>query len=221
MKDMMRILDQSPVVPVASIPNRADSISVARALQAGGIHIIEVMFRTKGALPAIEAIAGEFPRMHVGAGTVWTAAQAQNAIDAGAQFIVSPGGVEAVYEVCMDNGVPYLPGIQTVTEAAAWWQRGLTALKFFPAAAAGGPAALKAMGTVLPEVQFVPTGGISLKSAAGYLALANVPCVCGSWLVPLSAMETQDWARVETLAAQACEWLADGNQPFAASALNR
>jgi 2-dehydro-3-deoxyphosphogluconate aldolase/(4S)-4-hydroxy-2-oxoglutarate aldolase len=206
---------------VASIPNRADSISMARALQAGGIHIIEVMFRTRGALPAIEAIAGEFPRMQVGAGTVWTAEQARDAIAAGAGFIVSPGGMDEVYDVCMEHAVPYLPGVQTVTEAAHWWRRGLRALKFFPAAAAGGPAALKAMGAVLPEVQFVPTGGISLKSAPDYLALPNVPCVCGSWLVPLGALDTQDWARVETLAAQACEWLADGTQPFAASALNR
>lgn len=205
MKDMLRVMNQSPVIPVASLPPGVNAPALAGALQAGGIHIIEITFRTDAALPSIEAIRNAWPDMCVGAGTVWTAEQAKSAIDAGAEFVVSPGGVDEVYDVCAESEVAYLPGIQTVTEAGYWSRVGLNALKFFPASAAGGPSALKAMAAVLPGVQFCPTGGINLNNARDYLALPNVPCVGGSWLLEKQALAQGDWAQVESLAAQACE----------------
>ena len=205
MKDMLRVMDQSPVIPLATLPPGVNAPALAGALQAGGIHIIEIALRTDAALPSIEAIRNAWPDMCVGAGTVWTPEQARSAIEAGAEFIVSPGGVDEVYEVCEELGVAYLPGVQTVTEAGYWSRVGLNALKFFPAGAAGGPSALKAIAAVLPGVQWCPTGCFNLKNAREYLALANVPCVGGSWLLEKQALAQGDWAQVESLAAQACE----------------
>jgi len=199
------VLGLSRVIPVAVLPDDADAAAVAQALLRGGVPVIEVTLRTAGALDAIGRIAREVPGVCAGAGTVWNARDAERAIEQGARFIVSPGRTDDVLEVCQSWGVPYLPGVQTVSEAAHWVRQGLRAVKFFPAGVAGGVAALKALGSVLPELLFCPTGGITAASAPDYLALPQVPCIGGSWLVEQEAVARGDWARIEALAAEAAK----------------
>lgn len=203
MTDIREVLKLSPVIPVAVIPDGADAVALARALLAGGVPVIEVTLRTPGAVDAIARIAAEVPEVFVGAGTVWTAEDAARAIDAGARFVVSPGRADSAMETCRARGVPYLPGVQTVSEAAHFAELGLPAVKFFPASVAGGVAALKALSSVLPNLAFCPTGGISAATAPDYLALPSVPCVGGSWVAEQDAVAAGDWSRIESLAAAA------------------
>jgi 2-dehydro-3-deoxyphosphogluconate aldolase / (4S)-4-hydroxy-2-oxoglutarate aldolase len=199
----MNLLDIAPVVPVAVLDDPNHAVSLARALLAGGIGIIEVTLRSNAALPAIERIAAEVPEMIVGAGTLITPWQVTAAVAAGARFLVSPGTTPALLDALADTGQPYLPGVCTVSEILAVLERGVTQMKFFPAETAGGTTALRALAGPLPQVRFCPTGGISLDKAADYLALPNVDCVGGSWLTPAAALASGDWARIERLAAEA------------------
>jgi 2-dehydro-3-deoxyphosphogluconate aldolase/(4S)-4-hydroxy-2-oxoglutarate aldolase len=201
--DARPILELSPVIPVVTIPDASDAAALGRALLDGGIDIVEVTLRSAAGIAAIEALRADCRELCVGAGTVWTQAQTSDAIAAGAQFIVSPGFADAVLSECTDQNVPYLPGVQTVTETARLVQRGARAVKFFPASVAGGPAALKAFATVFPGLMFCPTGGITLETAPDYLALECVPCVGGGWLVPEAALASRDWDAIHTGAAAA------------------
>jgi 2-dehydro-3-deoxyphosphogluconate aldolase/(4S)-4-hydroxy-2-oxoglutarate aldolase len=173
---------------------------MARALVAGGIRMLEVTLRTPQALACIEAIARDVPEAVVGAGTVRTRADAQAASMAGALFAVSPGYTPALGQACRDVGLALLPGVATGGEIMLAQQDGLTELKFFPAMQAGGPAMLKAWSGPFFDVKFCPTGGVTLKNAPDFLALPNVECVGGSWLVPADALVQGDWARVTQLA---------------------
>jgi 2-dehydro-3-deoxyphosphogluconate aldolase / (4S)-4-hydroxy-2-oxoglutarate aldolase len=197
------LLDLSPVMPVVVLDDAADAIPVARALLAGGIRVIELTLRTPAALDAIRRVSAEVADIVVGAGTVTTADQAKQAADAGASFLVTPGCTEQVLAACFDTGLPFLPGASTISEAMRLAEQGLTALKFFPAEAAGGAAYLKAVAGPLPRLRFCPTGGITPDNAPGYLALPTVGCVGGSWLTPRDALAAKDFARVESLARQA------------------
>lgn len=197
------LLDLSPVMPVVVLDDTADAVPVARALRAGGIRAIELTLRTPAALDAIRRVSAEVADIVVGAGTVTTPGQAKQAADAGAAFLVTPGSTDRVLDACFDTGLPFLPGASTVSEAMRLAERGLTALKFFPAEAAGGVAWLKAVAGPLPELRFCPTGGVTPDNAPGYLALPTVGCVGGSWLTPRDALSTGDFARVESLARQA------------------
>ena len=203
MNGILPILQRVPVIPVAVIPRDLDPVNMASALLAGGIPVMEVTLRTPEGLPAIRRIHKEMEQMCVGAGTAWTAREAEEAIAAGAEFVVSPGRSDAVHAACLAHGVPYLPGVQTVSEAAYWMGQGLEAVKFFPASVAGGPAALKAFSSVLPGLSFCPTGGVSAANAPEYLALPSVPCVGGGWLFEKDAMAEGHWGRIQTLAATA------------------
>jgi 2-dehydro-3-deoxyphosphogluconate aldolase/(4S)-4-hydroxy-2-oxoglutarate aldolase len=203
MLDARPILKRGPVIPVVTVPDAADAPAIGQALLDGGIDIIEVTLRSAAGVSAIGEMRSSCPRLCVGAGTVWTQSQAADAIAAGAEFVVSPGFADAVLGECLDKAVPYLPGVQTVTEAARLVQRGARALKFFPASVAGGPAALKAFAAVFPGLEFCPTGGISPESAADYLALDCVPCVGGGWLTPENVLAARDWATIRSAAAVA------------------
>lgn len=196
------ILETSPVIPVVTIEPGVDAVALARALIAGGISIIEVTLRTPSALDAIRRIGESVPEMRLGAGTVWTASQAKAAVDAGARFLVSPGISDEVLDASRELDVSILPGAQTASEVAHWVRRGLSAVKFFPAEPAGGVPALKALAAVFPGLEFCPTGGISVDSAADYLALKAAPCVGGSWLTPAKALAAGDFASVTKLARQ-------------------
>ncbi|MFD0021579.1 bifunctional 4-hydroxy-2-oxoglutarate aldolase/2-dehydro-3-deoxy-phosphogluconate aldolase [Streptomyces sp. NPDC058382] len=197
------VLDLAPVVPVVVLEDAADAVPLARALVAGGLPAIEVTLRTAAALDAIKAIAAEVPDAVVGAGTVISARNVSDTVAAGARFLVSPGWTDTLLDAMKASGVPFLPGVSTTSEVVALLERGVTEMKFFPAEAAGGTAYLKALSAPLPQARFCPTGGISLASAPSYLALPNVGCVGGSWMVPGDAVAAGDWARVERLAAEA------------------
>ncbi|MER5277043.1 bifunctional 4-hydroxy-2-oxoglutarate aldolase/2-dehydro-3-deoxy-phosphogluconate aldolase [Streptomyces sp. NPDC002809] len=197
------VLDLAPVVPVVVLEDAADAVPLARALVAGGLPAIEVTLRTAAALDAIKAIAAEVPDAVVGAGTVISARNVSDTVAAGARFLVSPGWTDALLDAMKASGVPFLPGVSTTSEVVALLERGVTEMKFFPAEAAGGTAYLKALSAPLPQARFCPTGGISLASAPSYLALPNVGCVGGSWMIPGDAVAARDWSRVERLATEA------------------
>ncbi|GGY91260.1 bifunctional 4-hydroxy-2-oxoglutarate aldolase/2-dehydro-3-deoxy-phosphogluconate aldolase [Streptomyces sp. WAC04189] len=204
------VLDLAPVVPVVVVDDLADAVPLARALVAGGLPAIEVTLRTPVALDAIRAIAAEVPDAVVGAGTVVTAEQVAEVVAAGARFLVSPGWTDALLTAMRDSGVPFLPGVSTTSEVVALLERGVREMKFFPAEAAGGTAYLKALAAPLPQARFCPTGGIGPTSAPRYLALPNVGCVGGSWMLPKDAVASRDWGRVEALAREAAGLSAGG-----------
>ncbi|MEV8015317.1 bifunctional 4-hydroxy-2-oxoglutarate aldolase/2-dehydro-3-deoxy-phosphogluconate aldolase [Streptomyces sp. NPDC086554] len=197
------VLDLAPVIPVVVVEDVADAVPLARALVTGGLPAIEVTLRTPAALDAIRAIAAEVPDAAVGAGTVISAQGVADSVGAGARFLVSPGWTETLLGAMQESGVPFLPGVSTTSEVVALLERGVSEMKFFPAEAAGGTAYLKSLGGPLPQARFCPTGGISLTSAPSYLALPNVGCVGGSWMLPTEAIAAKDWTRVEKLTREA------------------
>jgi 2-dehydro-3-deoxyphosphogluconate aldolase/(4S)-4-hydroxy-2-oxoglutarate aldolase len=201
----VNVLDLSPVVPVVVLEDRAHAVPLARALLAGGVPVIEVTLRSDAALDAVRAIAAEVPGMVVGAGTVCSAAQAEAAVAAGAQFLVSPGSTDGLLDALADQSVPFLAGVATPSEMLRLLERGIAEAKLFPASAVGGTALLKAVAGPLPQLRFCPTGGISPASAPEFLALPNVGCVGGSWLAPADALAAGDWGRVTALAAEAAK----------------
>ncbi|WP_344074795.1 bifunctional 4-hydroxy-2-oxoglutarate aldolase/2-dehydro-3-deoxy-phosphogluconate aldolase [Streptomyces crystallinus] len=200
---MTSVLDLAPVVPVVVLDDAADAVPLARALVAGGLPAIEVTLRTPAALDAIRAIADSVPEAVVGAGTVVSASGVADAVAAGARFLVSPGWTGGLLDAMSASGVPFLPGVATASEVVALLERGIHEMKFFPAEAAGGTAYLKSLAGPLPAARFCPTGGISLASAPTYLALPNVGCVGGTWMLPRDAVGLRDWGRVERLSREA------------------
>ncbi|MFD9187920.1 bifunctional 4-hydroxy-2-oxoglutarate aldolase/2-dehydro-3-deoxy-phosphogluconate aldolase [Streptomyces phaeochromogenes] len=197
------VLELAPVVPVVVVDDVADAVPLARALVAGGLPAIEVTLRTPVALDAIRAIADGVPEAVVGAGTVISPDQVAQSVAAGARFLVSPGWTDVLLDAMKASGVPFLPGVSTTSEVVALLERGVSDMKFFPAQAAGGTAYLKSLAGPLPQARFCPTGGIGPAVAPEYLALPNVLCVGGSWMLPPDAIAGGDWARVESLAREA------------------
>ncbi len=200
-----QVMQDAPVIPVIVLHDVAHAVPMARALLAGGIRMLEITLRTPQALACMEAIARDVPDAIVGAGTVRSAADAQAASMAGAQFVVSPGYTHQVAKACHDLGLPLLPGVATGSEIMMAQEDGFTELKFFPAMQAGGTAMLKAWSGPFGDVAFCPTGGVTLQNAPELLALPNVLCVGGSWLVPAEALAKGDWARVTQLAKDAAQ----------------
>jgi 2-dehydro-3-deoxyphosphogluconate aldolase/(4S)-4-hydroxy-2-oxoglutarate aldolase len=196
----LQVMQDAPVIPVIVLTDVAHAVPMARALVAGGIRMLEVTLRTPQALACIEAIAKAVPEAVVGAGTVRSKADAQAAANAGARFAVSPGYTSAVGQACRDAGLALLPGVATGSEIMMAQEDGFTQLKFFPAMQAGGPAMLKAWSGPFFDVLFCPTGGVTLQNAPEFLALPNVVCVGGSWIVPADAMTSGDWSRITQLA---------------------
>ena len=192
-----------PVIPVIVIERLEHAVPMARALVEGGIRVLEITLRTAAALAAIEAIVRTVPEAIVGAGTVRSGADVQAATAAGARFAVSPGWSPSVAAACRAQGLALLPGVASASEVMLASEQGFRLLKFFPAAAAGGPAMLKAWASPFADIAFCPTGGISAASAPDYLALANVKVVGGSWLTPADAFAAEDWPRMTRLAQAA------------------
>ena len=197
------VLKLAPVVPVLVIEDVAAAVPLARALVAGGLRAIEVTFRTSAALESIRAIAAEVEGAVVGAGTVLTAAQVDQAVDAGCRFMVSPGAAPELLAAVKDCPVPLLPGAATASEAMALLEQGYAFQKFFPAEPAGGTSYLKSLASPLAGIRFCPTGGISRDSASDYLALPNVVCVGGSWVAPADRVADGAWKDIEALAFDA------------------
>lgn len=200
--DVMR---DAPVIPVIVLHDVAHAVPLARALVAGGIRMLEVTLRTPQALQCIEAIARDVPEAVAGAGTIRSASDAQASVLAGAKFGVSPGYTSAVGKACRELGLPLLPGVATGSEIMMAQEDGYQQLKFFPAMQAGGLPMLKAWQGPFGDVTFCPTGGIHAGNAAEFLALSNVACVGGSWIVPTDAIQQGDWARIEKLAREATQ----------------
>jgi 2-dehydro-3-deoxyphosphogluconate aldolase/(4S)-4-hydroxy-2-oxoglutarate aldolase len=187
------------VIPVVVLEDAAQAVPLARTLVDAGLPAIEITLRTPAALEAIASIAAEVPEACVGAGTVVSPAQGRDALAAGARFLVSPGSTPALLDAF--EGVAFLAGAATASEVLALLERGITAAKFFPAEASGGVPALRALAGPFPQVRFCPTGGIDAAKAPEYLALPNVACVGGSWMLPPSAVKAGDWERIRELAA--------------------
>jgi 2-dehydro-3-deoxyphosphogluconate aldolase / (4S)-4-hydroxy-2-oxoglutarate aldolase len=192
----------APVIPVIVVQDVAHAVPLAEALVAGGLPVLEVTLRTPVAIDVIRAMASVDGGV-VGAGTLLTPGDVRNAKEAGALFGVSPGITEALVDACEAEDLPLLGGVATVSEAMRMLARGYDVCKFFPAEANGGAPALKAFAGPLPQMRFCPTGGVTPKNAADYLALPNVLCVGGSWPADPGLMEAGRWDEVERLARDA------------------
>ncbi|RDH42421.1 bifunctional 4-hydroxy-2-oxoglutarate aldolase/2-dehydro-3-deoxy-phosphogluconate aldolase [Zooshikella ganghwensis] len=193
------ICRQSPIMPVITINDISEALPLANALLDGGISTLEVTLRTQTGLDAISIIRKALPEAFVGAGTVTSVAMLNAVVDAGAQFAISPGLTHELLLAGIDSTIPLLPGIATPSELMQGLQLGYQRFKFFPAAAAGGVPALKALAGPFSDVCFCPTGGINANNAREYLALPNVMCVGGSWVVPSDAVRNKDWQRITEL----------------------
>lgn len=194
---------RAPVIPVVTIEDPERAVPLAETLVAAGLPVVEVTLRTPAALDAIAAIARAVPGAVVAAGTVASAEDVRRVAEAGATFIVTPGTTPRLAEALANGPLPAMPGCATAAEAMALAEHGFAVLKFFPAAASGDVAWLRSVAGPLPRLSFCPTGGIDLAGAPAYLALANVVCVGGSWMVPAAAVASGDFATIGRLAREA------------------
>ncbi|MBA3002351.1 MAG: bifunctional 4-hydroxy-2-oxoglutarate aldolase/2-dehydro-3-deoxy-phosphogluconate aldolase [Desulfurivibrio sp.] len=193
----------SPVVPVMVIKDIDRAVPLARALVVGGIRVLEITLRTDVAVEAIREITRAVPEAVVGAGTVTSGEDLAAITEAGAVFAISPGLTPELLDAANQGCIALIPGIATVSELMTGLQRGYDHFKFFPAEAAGGIPMLKAIAGPFPKVTFCPTGGISVENYREYLALGNVACVGGSWVVPPEAVAQGDWELISQLARDA------------------
>lgn len=197
------IMNTSPVVPVMVINKLEHAVPLAEALVKGGLKVLEITLRTPVAIDAIKKIKAEVPGAIVGAGTVINLETLKLAIDAGSEFLVSPGVTESLINAALNSGVPILPGVISPSEVMRLLEKGVYEMKFFPAEAAGGIPMLKSIGGPLPQATFCPTGGISPSNAGEYLALNNVACVGGSWMAPADLVDAEDWNEITRRATEA------------------
>lgn len=200
-----KILSSAPVVPVVVIEKLEDAAPLARALYNGGLKALEITLRTPIAAEAVKLMKEAVPEAYVGTGTVVDKATFNASVEVGADFMVSPGVNDELLALAKETDIPFLPGAATPSEVMKLASHGFKFLKFFPAEAAGGTAMLKSIGGPLPQVTFCPTGGISLETAPNYLALKNVICVGGTWMLDKQLIENKDWQAIEALARQASE----------------
>ncbi|MGY1637832.1 bifunctional 4-hydroxy-2-oxoglutarate aldolase/2-dehydro-3-deoxy-phosphogluconate aldolase [Geodermatophilus sp. SYSU D00742] len=200
--EVLAALGRARLVPVVVVDDAADAGPLAGALVSGGLPVAEVTFRTPAAGDAIRAMADRGDVL-LGAGTVLTPAQVDQAVAAGAGYVVSPGLSRAVVERCAEHGVLALPGAVTATEVQAALELGVTAVKFFPAGTSGGAAAVRALAAPFAGVRFIPTGGVGPANVAEYLAVDAVLAVGGSWMVPRDRIGAGDLETVRRLTAEA------------------
>ncbi len=203
MSDLIKSLEDKRVVPLVQSDDPKTALKIAEALLEGGLDVLEVVLRTDAALDCLEAIAKEFPKAHVGAGTVLSADQSREVIRRGASFIVSPGLDPASVKVANTAEIPILPGISTATELQHAWNMGLRTVKLFPASLVGGPKMLKALSSVFRDMRFMPTGGVSPANLNEYLAVPAVLACGGSWLTPKDAIESGNFVEITKLAKDA------------------
>ena len=197
----------SPVIPVMVINKLEHAVPLAKALVAGGIRVLEVTLRTECALAAISKIAKKVPEAVVGAGTILNAEQLQQATEAGSQFAITPGATPSILAAGKAGSIQLIPGVASISEVMEGLSQGYQFFKFFPAEASGGVGALKAFGGPLSGVHFCPTGGITPENYRDYLKLPNVDCIGGSWIAPVSAMESGDWDHITKLCQEALSGL--------------
>jgi len=195
MSDIASIMKLARVIPVLTVERAADGRPLAEALVAGGLHTLEVTLRTPAALDAIRAMR-DVKGVVVGAGTVLSPQDFDASVDAGAQFVVTPGLTDRLAARAVGSSVPLLPGVATASELMRGLELGLTHFKFFPAEQAGGAGMLKSFAGPFANARFCPTGGVTPQNAESYLALANVLCVGGSWIAPLHLIAAGDWTEI-------------------------
>lgn len=191
------------VVPVVVLEQSEDAVLLAKALIDGGLPCAEVTFRTAAAAESIRLMVEEYPDMLVGAGTVLTTEQVDQAMEAGAKFIVSPGFDPEIVDYCLKKDIPVFPGCITPSEAAQAVKRGLKVVKFFPAEQAGGLEMIKAMAAPYPMLKFMPTGGINPQNMEKYLSCDKILCCGGSWMVKGDLIKKRDFDRIRLLSAEA------------------
>ncbi len=200
-------LEPIGVMPVVVINDVADAVPLTNALKAGGIKAIEITLRTDAALDSIRAVKAECDDILVGVGTVVTEQNMKDVAEIGVDFAVSPGFTPNLIKSAQDLGVELLPGVTSPSEVMLGMELGLSCFKLFPAVAVGGLPLLKSFGGPLPQVTFCPTGGLTIDSFTDFLALPNVACVGGTWLVPPAAVDAKDWGAITEIAKNTMEKL--------------
>ncbi|QQW73788.1 bifunctional 4-hydroxy-2-oxoglutarate aldolase/2-dehydro-3-deoxy-phosphogluconate aldolase [Helicobacter pylori] len=193
---IIEVLQISPIIPVVVIEDLNDAVPLAQSLIEGGIPIIEVTLRSSCALEAIELIAKNVPKMHMGAGTILNLTQLEQAQNRGAEFLISPGLTIKLLEHAKKKDMPLIPGVSSSSEVMQALEWGYNALKFFPAEYCGGVKLLNAFNGPFKGVKFCPTGGVSVDNMRSYLALENVVCVGGSWLTPKNLIQNKEWDKI-------------------------
>jgi 2-dehydro-3-deoxyphosphogluconate aldolase/(4S)-4-hydroxy-2-oxoglutarate aldolase len=203
MNQVLERIGKIGLVPVVKIDDAKDAVPLGRALIEGGLPIAEITFRTAAAAEAIKKTKAEFPQMLVGAGTVLTIDQVKASVESGAEFIVSPGLNPKVVEYCVSNSIPITPGCSSPTDIEAALEFGLEVVKFFPAEASGGLAALKAMSAPYGMIKFMPTGGIDPSNIGNYLAFNKILACGGSWMVKDEWIKAGNFAEIKRVTAEA------------------
>lgn len=196
------IFAMGPIVPVLVIKNVEDALPIAKALIAADIKVLEVTLRTPAALEVIKIIAQELPEAMIGAGTVTNREMLQRCEEAGAKFAISPGLTKDLLQAGSEGNIALIPGISSISEMMDAIDFGYDHLKFFPAEASGGVKAIQSIGGPFPDIRFCPTGGINIKNVRDYLALKNVACCGGSWLVTDEIVQNKNWSAITDLAKQ-------------------
>ena len=194
-----KLLAGQKLVPVVVLENESQALGLAAALLEGGVTVIEITLRNDFGLQAIEVIKENFPDMLILAGTITSAESMLEAVNAGADGIVSPGLTPALLQAAQEHGIAYLPGVATASDVVLAMEYGLSECKLFPATVVGGESALKALGGPFPNIQFCPTGGINGDNYQDFLKLKNVMCVGGSWLCPEQKIIDEDWDTISKL----------------------
>jgi len=207
MNEILKKIGELGVVPVVKIESTKDAIPLGKALLEGDLPIAEITFRTAAAEDSIKALTGELPGLLVGAGTVLTIEQAKKAIAAGARFIVSPGFNSKIVDYCLENNVVVTPGVNNPTQIEMALEKGLEIVKFFPAEASGGLAALKAMSAPYTMIKFIPTGGISQNNFLSYLAHKQVHACGGSWMVKPELISSGNFKEITAITKEAISTL--------------
>ena len=200
---LAELLRDAKIIPVITIERVEDAVPLARALVAGGLHLLEITLRTPAAPEAAAAIVAQVPDAVVGIGTVLGPDDLARAREIGAQFALSPGATPALLEAAAAETMPFIPGIATSSELMAAMDFGFATAKFFPAVPAGGPAALKALGGPFPDARFCPTGGVDESNFREWLALPNVVVVGGSWIAPTADIRAGAWSAITERARRA------------------
>ena len=197
------VMQLSPIVPVIALDSVEDALPLAEALLEGGISIMEITLRTDAGLQSIETIAKKIPQMHVGAGTVVDTEGFKKAVDCGSEFVFSPGISEGLIQSAQDLDIALIPGVATASEVMLALNNDFKACKLFPATVAGGVSALKAFSGPFASMRFCPTGGVNLENFRDFLALPNVLCVGGSWIVPKEAIKEKNFKEITRLCQEA------------------
>ncbi len=203
MNKVLEDISKIGILPVVVLEDAKDAKALGKALCDGGLPCAEVTFRTEAAKESIEILRKEFPEMYVGAGTVLTIEQVDQALEAGAQFIISPGFDEKVVKYCLEKNVPVTPGTCTPSDVQKCYQLGLDVVKFFPAEAAGGLKMIKSIAAPYPQMKFIPTGGINANNMTEYLEYDRILAIGGSWMVKNDFIKNGQFDQIENLTKEA------------------